>query len=442
MRMPKDVSSVTDQGLELIRTRYLGLSRRIRKLGDILLANVFSDLSKLHRVHVFNDDVRTVMRYARTLTPDTRSLSDLQHMNPGLTLPFAASHCDMCLPEAGSSEMVMWKRYSNRLNGGITSAGYTWIPIVGNLILSPDALIVGNGNGGLADLLLTVSKCRIIGLDLEADMPSGLATLLNYVPVGIELNHSSRFIQSDYSLTTSGDWSDSEVRQQVLDSLPGVCTVIIDITSPDALDYPNIVLEMMNHRKVSRVYFRVICDEEVFRSTLSLLRKEVSVEFWISSRTYHSMEILVHVAREQVPVHECASSPSLIDVGLDVTVHTLIPERTEQLLEAATCSCITWRNETLQEAGETMYMLCRSLLDKSDNIQLRYQKRIDLILGYSTLVAAISDDPVSCVQEWLQDEQIETDLFVYAMNSKARIHLLRYVPRILHYRPGYSTIEG
>jgi hypothetical protein len=327
----------------------------------------------------------------------------------------------------------MWTRYKQRINGGFVSAGYTWLPLVTQLRVTSAALIVGCGNGGLADLLIECFNIDCIGLDLEKDMPRDSATLLNYVPVGIQFNHRTKFLQSDWSINSSGDWLDSSVRSRVFDTLPALATLFIDVTGPDVSEVTTALILSMASSMIANAYCRLIGSEQDLNAAMRELSLRHSVRMWVISRSLTSMEVVVECSRSDLPIHRCLHAPSMIEIELPELMHKVIPRREGELLEAATFNTFSWDGETLFEACTTMRNLCISLLNKPKHQQLNYSRRYGLMIGYSTLIAVTSDNPVFTIQEWISDERIETDLFTYELNDRTTTHLLKYAARLSRY---------
>jgi hypothetical protein len=112
-------------------------------------------------------------------------------------------------------------------------------------------------------------------------------------------------------------------------------------------------------------------------------------------------------------------------------VHDLIPPRTQELVEAATFSCIGDQSiESLEDISIEVDSLCRSLLNKTKNRQLLYRDRMNLIWAHITIYLARCQDPVAMIQEWISEEMVETDLLKYPIKESIVTHLLRYVPRL------------
>lgn len=433
MRVPRIVSNTTGQTLELVRLRCTQLSTLFSRQGDQILANEFLKLSHLSGVRVFNDDQRTVLRNARSISPDVviRTASRARAFLPDPTDQI--DHCEQCVPNEQSVNMVIWDRNKQRINGGLSSAGYTWIHILPYMTFTSSTLIVGNGNGGLANLLLNCYDTQIIGMDLEADMPDQVATLLNYIPPGIELHNRDRFIQSDWSINSSGDWTDTTVRQNVLNSLPKLSTVVLDMTGPGLDEIVPTIEDAMDHNLVESVSSRLIGDSRDIFDSVRYLRKSFEVQVWVVSRSTASTEALISVTRNRRKLHECNAAVALIHREVSSRQHALIPALWDELLEAATLSSVKWEGESTHEAFQYLRNLCKSLLNKPKTSQLKYRDRYSLLIGYSVLYAVNSESPVQVLQEWISEEEIDTDLYTYKLNNSTVTHLLRYIPRLLYH---------
>lgn len=429
-RLPKGSTLSSSNILDLLRIRFTGLAQSIKKMGDHLLARDLTHIANVRGISVYNDDVRTVMRNARSLIPSTRIpiTKSLRPSSKGFIN--CLDHCAQCLPPARTVYSIMWDRYKHRRNGGVAAAGYTWLPLITRLELSHTVLIVGNGNGGLADLLLTCFDTDVIGLDLEHDMPVDSATLLNYLPVGIKMENRSRFIQSDWSINSSGNWLEEDVREKVLTTLPQLSTVFVDATGPDPIEILDASSKTMEHVLVSNCYARVIGDSTAIFEHISVLSEIYNTTTFVVSHSTVDVELIVHISRQRTPPHRCMKAPMLIDVLLPESMHAVIPEKRGELLEAATNYCISWNGESLYESNAVMKNLCLSLLNKSKKRQLVYRQRTDLMIGYAVTFALCSDSPLGLVQSWISDEEIETDVFRFALRESIITHLLRYTARL------------
>jgi hypothetical protein len=434
MRLPKGVTLTSPNVIDLIRARFTSLARAISRKGDHILADLFIKMGDLKGVSVFNDDVRTVMRHSRSMIPDLRMEPSVRIKHSFSEFFTAHDHCSSCLPAPHSVHHNMWNRYKQRLRGGLSSAGYTWLPLITHLQLSHYALVVGNGNGGLADLLITCFGVEIIGLDLERDMPRDSATLLNYLPLGLSLENRSSFIQTDWSINSSGDWTDSQVRDKVLAGLPGLSTVFIDATDVPLSMISRACGSTMAHSLVSNCYARLIGPADEIIEAVQHLKNTYEIRMWVYTMSQIDTEVIVEVSRAQLGIHRCHNAPALVDKHLTPSMHEVIPDRRGELLEAATCMSISWNGETLTEAYGVMRNLCVSLLNKTRNRQLIYQKRYGLILGYSVLYALHCDNPQVQIQEWISEELIETDIFQIHTREAMISHLIRYVARLSSYR--------
>lgn len=433
MRLPKTSSLSSGNILELLRIRFVALANAVTKKGDCILANEFIKIGSLRKLRVYNDDLRTVMRNARSLRPDIRQ-PIVAELRPSISeFSNASDHCLMCLPSSTSVNTALWNRYVQRKNGGLVSSGYTWLPLITSLTVSNSTLIVGNGNGGLADLLISCFGTNVIGIDLESDMPKETATLLNYVPSGIQSQNRSKFIQSDLSITTSGDWTDNTVRNQVLNHLPSVSTVIIDATGPSPESLLEAIFECMEAPKVSRTYSRLIGLKQNVLKVTEDLRKKYETRLWVVSHSHSSIEVIIEVSRCELPLHICSSKLTLVDQPITPNMHSVIPSRYGELLEAATNYSISWNGESLYEARLTVINMCTSLLNKPKSKQLAFKNRYGLILACGVLDAATSDYPLAIVQDWISEESMETESFIYQLNSSTITHLIKYVARLSNF---------
>ncbi|QHD64782.1 RNA dependent RNA polymerase [Plasmopara viticola lesion associated mononegaambi virus 7] len=428
-RLPVHTNMTPEESLELLRTRFIRLSEVFFKSDDVLLKNRFVALSKLVGVKFHNDDVRTVLRHARSLSSQAKQIPPARiKKNP--LFPLIRDHCRSCYPESRDRRDVMWARYKQRIHGGLSSAGYTWAPLLGEIECNRKVLIVGSGNGGLADLLLTYSDCEVIGLDLEKDMPSNLATLLNYIPCGISEPCSQRYLQSDLSLTTSGDYLDPSVRTQLFSSVDNLQSVFIDATGPSASDLAAAAIASLEYPSVKVVYVRLIGSKEEVLESYENSRQVCRSRMWCLNSSHHETESILELRRGRGTNHVCLNRHPVSDAIIDDSLHELIPARRQELLETAGRDVFSWEEESVHEIALILKELCVSLLDKPKERQLIFADRFNLILGYSTFYAASQDYPKAVVQDWISEERITTDMFSYNLNSATETHLLRYVPRL------------
>ncbi|QHD64774.1 RNA dependent RNA polymerase [Plasmopara viticola lesion associated mononegaambi virus 4] len=418
-----------EQQLEVLRVRLTKLAHVFNKLGDAILSSKMIQLSHMKGVRVFNDDARAVMRYARNLSVVEGEVRPRRIKPLGVPPLMSADACEKCLPKPVTKHEAIWTKNERRPHGGISAAGYTWLPLLATLRIVKSVFIVGSGNGGLADLLLSAFNCSVTGMDLEADMPREAATLLNYVPVGVQMQNAKDYTQSDLSISTSGDWFDKNVRHEVYRSLVERTTLMVDITSRHA-DY-GWVEEALKEERVDSVCFRFIGGDTEFSKTLSLINTYASVRAWVSTRTYSEMECIFEVRRpKHVFNHDCVGTARIPDLITD-SMHSCIPERFSQLVEAATLSAVALQpTNSLTDVKTEIDSLCRSLLNKAKNRQLLYKDRISLVWAHITMEVAVSDNPTALIQEWISDEMVETSLLKYPIRESLVSHLIRYVPRL------------
>jgi hypothetical protein len=429
-RLPVKTIMTPDDQLSLLRSRYAKLSTLYSKAGDQLLFEATRQLGHMRGVLVFNDDVRTVLRHARELKiGQGPPLS--QNLKPKNIPDFGEIDCCFqCLPNPLTKEETIWRKNSARPNGGVASAGYTWAPLLHSLKILDHCMIVGSGNGGLADLLLSCFPTVVTGTDLEKDMPPESATLLNYLPIGVQRENAQRYIQSDLCLTTTGDWTDKSVRQQFLSSLLNPHTLIIDATGPSPIDVGAIIDDGMKFSSVERIYSRIIGNELEIQNTLKDLRCNYSIRFWCVSRTHHSLEVIAEISRDHPRhYHRCSELKPLYEYKSPI-IDQLIPTRKPELAAAATCSVFNWETETLEEMNETVLGLCVSLLNKPKSRQMLYKDRMSLITAHLTLHVATASNPVGIIQDWISDEMCETEFLKFVPKQSTITHLLRYVPRL------------
>ncbi|QHD64771.1 RNA dependent RNA polymerase [Plasmopara viticola lesion associated mononegaambi virus 2] len=418
-----------EQQLEVLRVRLTKLAHIYGKLGDGMLSANMIQLSHLKGLRVFNDDARAVMRYARNLSIVDGEVRPRRIKPLGVPPLMAADACLSCLPSPMTKHEAIWKKNERRPHGGISAAGYTWLPLLATIRVVKNVFIVGSGNGGLADLLLSAFDCSVTGMDLESDMPREAATLLNYVPVGIQPQNAKDYTQSDLSISTSGDWFDERVRKQVLESFVGKTTLLVDITAR----HTNIewVQEVIGDSRVDSVCFRYIGPEDVFAQNLTDLNKHASVRAWVSTRTYSELECIFEVRRPQhLFSHQCEGTERLPDLIAE-SMHGCIPPRLSQLVEAATLSSVADQSTlSLTDVKNEIDSLCQSLLNKAKNRQLLYKDRISLVWAHITMEVAISENPTALIQEWISEEMVETSMLKYPIRESLVSHLLRYVPRL------------
>uniref|UniRef100_A0AAU7YAS9 RNA-directed RNA polymerase n=1 Tax=Exserohilum turcicum mymonavirus 1 TaxID=3229033 RepID=A0AAU7YAS9_9MONO len=419
-----------EQQLETLRLRLTKLAMVYKKAGDISLHDDMMRLSHLRGVAVYQDDVKTLMRYARNLEVAVGTPRPRRPRISGLAPLEGYDVCPSCLSPPVSKYEAIWRKNRIRKHGGISAAGYTWAPILGSLRVLRQVLIIGSGNGGLADILLSAFDCEVIGIDLESDMPKDSATLMGYLPVGIQSGNSQRYTQSDLSINTSGDWFDPAVRSQILEAALPQTTLFIDITSSSDL-LEETIHHAFSYQQIDTISFRLIGSADMFALIRDNLNRRYSSRAWLSSRSYHEVECLFEVRRDPNQfLHRCNNGAWLCDM-ISENVHSLIPPRTQELVEAATFSSIGGQPiESLYEISEELDAICKSLLNKNKNRQLLYKDRMSLIWGHITVYLARCEDSVAMLQEWISDEMIETNLLKYPIKESIVTHLLRYVPRL------------
>lgn len=428
MNIPTSISK--DKAIDLIRLRYACFSQSMQEEGNFIMADIFKKISCCRFIRLYNDDIKTVIRNARSHQPriKQRLRKSLNLDIKDYSIPY--THCPKCLPTPKSKYEVMWDRYKYRINGGVSSAGYTWIHLLPILHLERNVAIVGSGHGGLADLLIESFNVDILALDLEKDMPKEVATLLNYHPVGLRPRNYSRFLQSDFSINTSGDWTDRSIQDKFLNSLTTQTTLFVDITSRTTCDIIDSIVRSFHHKSISVCYSRLILNHDELARIWIKFATVAHVRLWVHSISYSDIEVLVELSNLKLSSHSCALIPSLINITLPESIHQLIPQRYGQLLEAATCYRLSWSGETLDESFELIRTMCRSLLNKPKAIQLQYKDRIGLIIAYSTLTVIRAQDSWSLLMEWKDQGVIVTDLFTFKLKDFVLLHLIRYSARL------------
>jgi hypothetical protein len=431
-RLPVKTVLTPDEQLSLLRARFTKLSKMYYKYGDIQTSEKIADLGHVRGILAFNDDYRTVLRYARTLSVGvgTHRPKSLQIASPPPHLGW--DHCEKCKPEPQQKYTNMWMRYSNRIDGGLTTSGYTWMPLLRDIKVMKNVLVVGSGNGGLADLLIRAYKCEVTGTDLEQDLPAEAATLLNYVPMGISRECSSHFTESDLCLTTNGDWTVQETRTEFLSQLSTMTTVFFDATfSSTSRIYTEIVSDVMSCIVIDRMYIRIIAEANVQKEFHTHIKKRsLHTRMWYVSVGHNSEEVIYEISRLSNHFHICSPhSRSLISVVMPRN-NKLLPERKLETIRAAACSSLSWNQETLDEFTMKLKGLCVSLLNKPKKRQLLYRDRMALIYAYATFYAAQNISPITLIQSWISDEVVETDIFTIAVREDLITHLMRYVPRV------------
>lgn len=429
-RLPTRRQLTADQQLEILRARIMQLSRVYFKMGDVLLSEEMIRASHLRLISVYNDSANTVMRYARSISVTQGLPRPRVIKHPGIPPLDNQDICIKCIPPAVSKYEVMWNKNMNRPNGGMTAAGYTWVPLLTTLRIMKHVAIIGSGNGGLADLLLNSFDCEVTGFDLESDMPREAATLLNYVPVGVRPDVSPMYTQSDLSLTTSGDWFDKDVRRQILESFNTLTTVFVDATVTSPYHFASIS-DAVESEMVDSVVVRYIGDQNDAFELLKRLNNHFSARLYLSSRSHQDVEGIFDIRSHKFEfVHKCSTVLPLYR-HIDGNCHQLIPDRPSELLEASTLSIISDQSiYSLNAVAQEIDSMCMSLLNKPKNRQLLYRDRMSLIWAHITLYVAVQENPVAMIQTWISDELVETPLFTYDIRESLVTHLFRYVPRL------------
>jgi len=439
-RIPVKRPLTPDEQLSLLRARMVKLSSIYSKHGDIMIADRIRDLGHMKGVLVFNDDFRTVLRYARTLIVGVGTVREQKPLVFKMP-PQAIDHCWNCRPVSKTKLQIMWQRYSKRLRGGLTSSGYTWLPVLSDMHIYKSVTIVGAGNGGLADLLISAYGCEVLGIDLEKDLPSDSATLLNYYPTGLKHENAPKFTESDLCLTTTGDWLDKEVREKFLDALYTKTTLFVDITSSVTDLYLNLITDSLANRYIDYIYMRLIGPTDELKSLqVSLRDLDYSVKCWFVSTGMHEDEMIWEVTKMEKHLHRCKDGLPLYMLDIE-QFSEIIPSKYGETILAASCSSLSWEGETVPEYKTRLRVLCKSLLDKPKSRQLLYRDRLALIYGYSTYYAALSDNPVQLIQSWIADEEVSTDLFRISTREDLITHLMRYVSRVRGLVPVVAELQ-
>ncbi|UYO08140.1 putative RNA-dependent RNA polymerase [Magnaporthe oryzae mymonavirus 1] len=432
-RLPNGQGHTPDTILSLLQTRYVRLAALYEKANQINLSQEFYRLSQLRGIKVHNDDLRTVLRYARQIEVKPVSLVITRRVKRKFNQPVPPDHCRTCAPTAVRHLTVMWNRFYKRPRGGLSTAGYTWAPLLSCLEIAGAAAVIGSGHGGLADLLISATGVPVTGLDLESDMPKEAATLMNYLPTGIQLGNRELYTQSDLSISTSGDFTNSDIRSEFLASLLTTTTVFIDATGPSHTDLVRASVECLTSILVPVVYTRLIGPATDVWDHLSL-HHGVCNRVWVFSHSHSAIEVIVEFKAARTSVHHCTSAVPLVDIELTEETQDLIPPRYNELLEGATVNSISWEGEDVFSAAGVLRSLCVSLLNKRRDIQLLYHERMRLIYGYSVLYLVFQEDPQLVLAGWIADERVETDLFTYPLTRAMESHLVRYCARLVRIR--------
>jgi hypothetical protein len=417
----------TEAQLDVIRARVMRFSRILQKEGMEDLSTKVKRLALMQDIAVYNDDVRTVLRAVRSLEPNIGEIRPVNHSKQPHAMKSSSSICHLCIPPPEDRLHVMWNSYRRRTRGGYSSAGYTWLDILGNMKMMRNCLIVGSGNGGLADLIISSFGSSVIGLDLENDMPASAASLLNYVPIGVQLENSSQYTQSDLSITTSGDWNDSIVRRRFVEECTLHSTLIVDITAELEQGLILETLGLIKMDNIHAVYIRVIThNPELLMKSVEKVHPDITS--WCVHRTYSECELIIGIGDHDL--HNCNLAGGPLYKGMVSEFDTQIPERKTELMSSALHNVISIESLSLEDMEQKVKTLCERLLNKPRHIQLRYKERINLIEAYLVLWAVNSSDPVSTLQHWIRGEEAETDLFIWSMRRSTETHLIRYVSRL------------
>ncbi|QJW70344.1 RNA-dependent RNA polymerase [Erysiphe necator associated negative-stranded RNA virus 5] len=429
MMLPKKISLDSEAILDFIRGRYGLFSSVVKKRGDGLLANELDKIRNFKYNRIYNDDIATVIRGARSLKVAPRV-----RMKPQLAkqIDYTMSsydHCENCYPDSKPFLDSLWSRYRYRRNGGLVSSGYTWLPLISVFNLSKQVAIIGSGNGGLADLLITCFNVNIIALDLEIDMPQSCASLIDYHPVGLRRRNYSRYLQSDLSLITSGDWNDKSIRKSFLDNLPGISSLFIDITEKD-FQNDEILQETLKHENICEIYSRIVSTKTSILRLYNHLSLLYHSRLWVLSHGDNESEAIIYLSAKKRIQHKCSFSCCLSDNLIPEPYHSLIPKRHADLLQTATCNQLSWDGQSLVKCKIDMENLCLSLLNKPDHMKLRYIDRINMIVGYATIVLALEDDPRSILKDWNDQGFLETNLHKLTLKPHILTHLVKYSARL------------
>lgn len=109
------------------------------------------------------------------------------------------------------------------------TAIFTW-SIFGPLLAQYPLIIIGSGMGAAARVALDNGCAHVFGIDLRSSLPMKSHRFRSYKPplvMGSE--YAEVYTQMPESYTTTGDWSDSEIRRLILKYDAGGYTLLIDI---------------------------------------------------------------------------------------------------------------------------------------------------------------------------------------------------------------------
>lgn len=414
-----------DYHLRVLQDKTAAYAHRVgREVGPSYRVDL-ERLSLLGGVLVYNDDTRTIMRYARLLPKPGAERRVLNPLCKKVNVE-GAQVTSLKTVKPVTRLDRLWNQSELSPKGGISTLSGAWMPLLTNLKVERQVLVVGVGHGMLADLVLRTFPVTVLGLDLTRDMPDTQASLVNYVPLAVSAHLRHKYLQLDESLSTSGDWVDQTIQQRILGKLTQPTNVLIDITPPELPDILTLVELSLKCEQVVEICCRYYGSADWLESQMATVSGYKSVKYLVGA-DYSGISLILRFPK-QVKMRTRENS-------LPVTLYkhaplSQIPGRYSQLLSMASFNLWAWQQETILEARQILLTMARTTLNKPKELQLTYKYRVDLIMALMTFTAAVSETPKGLVQDWISCEAAFSCGFYISLTPSRCEILVRNVPRL------------
>jgi len=157
-------------------------------------------------------------------------------------------------------------------------------------------LIVGSGHGGCAASAFAGGAMSVVGHDLNSDVPTALD--INYAPPLVSaLGFASRYVQSNATMLTTGDWYDNRVRENLKDDYLGTTALVVDFREGkgSGINLRAVTLAWQTGWDV-RVYTRIIARTKECQRALGVLQSVCKLErIWVIAGGSGVHEIIVRL---------------------------------------------------------------------------------------------------------------------------------------------------
>lgn len=419
------VLSTPETHLRALQDKMAAFAHRMRReVGDSYSEDL-QRIARLSNVVVYNDDVRTIMRYARLLPKPGESRKFTTPMSKKINLRETIVGDLTTLPLMTRYDRL-WQQAELCPRGGISTLLGAWGPVITNLTPESQVIIIGVGHGHLADLVLRTFKVTVLGLDLSTDLPDTLASVLSYVPTVLDPALRHRYLQLEESISTSGDWTEEAVQLSILRRLVSPAVLIVDITPSLLPPLKRLVGLALECEMVTEVCCRYYGDRHTLEGQLSTPLVPRPTAYLVGS-DYAGASLILHWRK----ISGILTVPSLCPKSLySLTSNVPIPDCYSQLLCVASANLWAWEDETISEAYRILDLMAITTLNKKRHQQLAYRYRVDLIMSVLTFYAAQSESPKSLIQDWISDEQAVSHHFSLKLTQSRIEFLLRTVPRL------------